>query len=245
MPKEIAALAGEILHDPIRVTIPAKTVAVERIDQRVHHVASGNKHAMLVRLLDQPEFGRVIVFTRTKHSANRLAERLLKGGVPTEAIHGNKSQAARQKALENLRNGKARVLVATDILARGIDVDSVSHVINYELPNVPEDYVHRIGRTARAGSDGVAISFCDASERSSLRSIERFLGRTLTQETGSEMAACDLASGEPVKAVNNSRTRARRTTEGKGLPRQDSADVKTPPRKRLRKPFPQAVRGQN
>jgi len=238
MPKEIEALAAEILRDPIRVTIPAKTVAVERIDQRVHHVASGNKHAMLVRLLDQPEFGRVIVFTRTKHAANRVAERLLKGGVPTEAIHGNKSQAARQKALENLRNGKVRVLVATDILARGIDVDSVSHVINYELPNVPEDYVHRIGRTARAGSDGVAISFCDASERSSLRSIERFLGRTLTQEAGSEISACDL---EPVE----SKPRARRAAGGKALPRRDSVDAKTPPRRRRRKPFPQAARGEN
>ena len=137
MPKEIESLAAEILHDPIRVTIPAKTVAVESIDQRVHHVSSGNKQAMLARLLDQPEFGRVIVFTRTKHAANRVAERLLKSGVPTEAIHGNKSQAARQKALENLRNGKVRVLVATDILARGIDVDSVSHVINYRIAQRP------------------------------------------------------------------------------------------------------------
>jgi ATP-dependent RNA helicase RhlE len=195
---------------------------------------------MLTRLLDQPEFGRVIVFTRTKHAANRVAERLLKSGVPTEAIHGNKSQAARQKALENLRNGKVRVLVATDILARGIDVDNVSHVINYELPNVPEDYVHRIGRTARAGSDGVAISFCDVSERSNLRSIERFLGRTLTQEAGSELSAADLAS-EPVE----SKPRARRAAGGKPSPRQDSADAKTAPRRRRRKPFPQAARGQN
>ena len=164
---------------------------------------------MLTRLLDQPEFGRVIVFTRTKHAANRVAERLLKSGVTTEAIHGNKSQAARQKALENLRNGKVRVLVATDILARGIDVDNVSHVINYELPNVPEDYVHRIGRTARAGSDGVAISFCDVSERSNLRSIERFLGRTLTQEAGSELSASDLAS-EPVEFKASRKARRRR-----------------------------------
>jgi ATP-dependent RNA helicase RhlE len=193
---------------------------------------------MLTRLLDQPEFGRVIVFTRTKHAANRVAERLLKTGVPTEAIHGNKSQAARQKALENLRNGKVRVLVATDILARGIDVDNVSHVINYELPNVPEDYVHRIGRTARAGSDGVAISFCDVSERSNLRSIERFLGRTLTLEPGSEMAACDL---EPVE----SKPRARRAAGGKASPRQDSANAKAAPRRSRRKPFPQAARGQN
>ena len=181
MPKEIEVFAGEVLRDPVRVTIPAKTVAVDRIDQRVHHVSAGNKPAMLAGLLEQPEFGRVIVFTRTKRTANRVAERLVKGGIATESIHGNKSQAARQKALENLRKGKARVLVATDIVSRGIDVDAISHVINYELPNAPEDYVHRIGRTARAGSDGIAISFCDTSERTSLRSIERFLGRTLTQ----------------------------------------------------------------
>jgi ATP-dependent RNA helicase RhlE len=202
MPKEIAALAGEILQDPIRVTIPAKTVAVERIDQRVHHVASGNKPKMLAGLLNQPEFGRVIVFTRTKRSANRVAERLLQTGIPAESIHGNKSQAARQKALENLRRGRARVLVATDILARGIDVDDISHVINYELPNAPEDYVHRIGRTARAGSNGVAISFCDVSERSSLRDIERFLGRTLTQVNDNQADACEPVRREPVKAAS-------------------------------------------
>jgi len=194
MPKEIATLAAEILKDPVRVTIPAKTVAVERIDQRVHLVSSGNKPNMLAGLLDQPEFDRVIVFTRTKRSANRVAERLAQGGIATEAIHGNKSQAARQKALENLRIGKARVLVATDILARGIDVDSISHVINYELPNDPENYVHRIGRTARAGTDGIAISFCDMSERSSLRNIERFLGRTLPQVTDTPVTSATTAN---------------------------------------------------
>ncbi|WP_127079028.1 DEAD/DEAH box helicase [Rhodomicrobium lacus] len=194
MPKEIATLAAEILKDPVRVTIPAKTVAVERIDQRVHLVSSGNKPNMLAGLLDQPEFDRVIVFTRTKRSANRVAERLAQGGIATEAIHGNKSQAARQKALENLRIGKARVLVATDILARGIDVDSISHVINYELPNDPENYVHRIGRTARAGTDGIAISFCDMSERSSLRNIERFLGRTLPQVTDTPVIVATTAN---------------------------------------------------
>ncbi|MFZ1108581.1 MAG: DEAD/DEAH box helicase [Rhodomicrobium sp.] len=210
MPKEIATLAEEILKDPVRVAIPAKTVAVERIDQRVHHVASGNKHSMLAGLLNQPEFDRVIVFTRTKRSANRVAERLLQGGIPTEAIHGNKSQAARQKALENLRKGKARVLVATDILSRGIDVDSISHVINYELPDDPEDYVHRIGRTARAGSNGVAISFCDASERDSLRAIERFLGRALTMPDGGAAPVANFVSGpsERPQRVRANRSKA-------------------------------------
>jgi ATP-dependent RNA helicase RhlE len=212
MPKEIATLAEEILNNPVRVSIAAKTVAVDRIDQRVHLVASGNKHTMLAGLLDQPEFDRVIVFTRTKRTADRVAERLLKGGVSTEAIHGNKSQAARQKALENLRKGKARVLVATDILARGIDVDSISHVINYELPDDPENYVHRIGRTARAGSDGVAISFCDASERDSLRAIERFLGRSLTKP---EDAATLMAS---TAGETSERSRRRRPNRSNAAP---------------------------
>jgi ATP-dependent RNA helicase RhlE len=211
MPKEIATLAEDILKDPVHITIPAKTVAVERIDQRVHLVTTGNKPTMLAGLLDQPEFDRVIVFTRTKRSANRVAERLLQGGVPTEAIHGNKSQAARQKALENLRQGKARVLVATDILARGIDVDSISHVINYELPNDPENYVHRIGRTARAGSDGIAISFCDLSERASLRNIERFLGRSLTQVNDPAPSKVVAAVARPpkVQAHRSRRPRSR------------------------------------
>jgi len=223
MPKEIAALAEEILKDPARVTIPAKTIAVERIDQRVHHVSTGNKPAMLAGLLDQPEFDKVIVFTRTKRTANRVAERLLQGGIPTEAIHGNKTQAARQKALENLRQGKARVLVATDILSRGIDVDSISHVINYELPNVPEDYVHRIGRTARAGSNGIAISFCDLSERASLRSIERFLGRSLTQSNDESNAGEQVHCREPVKVMGKPKQAVRRGPAGRGVRRQDTA----------------------
>ena len=223
MPKEIASLAEEILKDPARVTIPAKTIAVERIDQRVHHVSTGNKPAMLAGLLDQPEFDKVIVFTRTKRSANRVAERLLQGGIPTEAIHGNKTQSARQKALENLRQGKARVLVATDILSRGIDVDSISHVINYELPNVPEDYVHRIGRTARAGSNGIAISFCDLSERASLRSIERFLGRSLTQSNDESDAGEQVYRREPVKVMGKPKQAVRRGPAARGVRRQDTA----------------------
>jgi len=223
MPKEIASLAEEILKDPARVTIPAKTIAVERIDQRVHHVSAGNKPAMLAGLLDQPEFDKVIVFTRTKRTANRVAERLLQGGIPTEAIHGNKTQAARQKALENLRQGKARVLVATDILSRGIDVDSISHVINYELPNVPEDYVHRIGRTARAGSNGIAISFCDLSERASLRSIERFLGRSLTQSNNESDAGEQVHRREPARVMGKPKQAVRRSPAGRGVRRQDTS----------------------
>ena len=243
MPKEIATLAGEILHDPVRVTIPSKSIAVERIDQRVHHVASAKKPAMLAGLLDQPEFDRVLVFTRTKRSANRVAERLLRDGIPAESIHGNKSQAARQKALENLRNGRARVLVATDILARGIDVDDISHVINYELPNVPEDYVHRIGRTARAGSDGVAISFCDASERTSLRSIERLIGRALTQSNEPGADTYESVHPEPVKATVRPRRSSRPAAGSKEAPRQAPAGANAA-RSRRRRKFP-SNRGPN
>ncbi|MGD1878740.1 MAG: DEAD/DEAH box helicase [Kiloniellaceae bacterium] len=173
MPAEVAKLAAELLHNPLRVEVTPQKVAVERIAQSVYHVSMADKRVLLENLLEDPKFSRVIVFTRTKHRANRVAEQLEKAGISSDAIHGNKSQNARQKALDAFRKGKARVLVATDIAARGIDVSGVSHVINYELPNEPESYVHRIGRTARAGAEGAAISFCDSSERGNLRDIER------------------------------------------------------------------------
>ncbi|MFV2092357.1 MAG: DEAD/DEAH box helicase [Hyphomicrobiales bacterium] len=180
MPAAVAKLASEILDQPQRVEIAAKSIAVDRIDQRVHHLDAAAKRARLTELLTTPDFERVLVFTRTKHGADKVVKHLARDGVSADAIHGNKSQGARKRALDNFRHGRSRVLVATDIASRGIDIDNVSHVINYELPNVPESYVHRIGRTARAGADGIAISFCDASERSDLRSIERLIKRSLT-----------------------------------------------------------------
>ncbi len=180
MPPEVEKLARDILFEPERIEIAARTVAVERIDQRVHHLDASRKASMLSELLSKPGFDRVLVFTRTKHGADKVVKHLARGGVIAEALHGNKSQGARQRALNNFREGRARVLVATDIASRGIDVDDVTHVINYELPNVPESYVHRIGRTARAGADGIAISFCDASERPHLRSIERLIKRPIS-----------------------------------------------------------------
>lgn len=180
MPAAVAKLASEILNQPQRVEIAAKSVAVDRIDQRVHHLDAAAKRTRLTELLTTPDFERVLVFTRTKHGADKVVKHLERDGVSADAIHGNKSQGARKRALDNFRHGRSRVLVATDIASRGIDIDNVSHVINYELPNVPESYVHRIGRTARAGADGIAISFCDASERSDLRSIERLIKRSLT-----------------------------------------------------------------
>jgi len=179
MPAEVAKLAGDILNNPERVEITAKTVAVDRIHQQVYHMEAAQKRRQLSELLADPKMERVIVFTRTKHGANKVVKNLANDGIGAEAIHGNKSQGARQRALENFRAGQMRVLVATDIASRGIDIDDVTHVINYELPNIAESYVHRIGRTARAGATGTAISFCDISERPHLRGIERLIKQTL------------------------------------------------------------------
>jgi ATP-dependent RNA helicase RhlE len=173
MPDEITKLANKILVDPVKVAVTPVATTADNVTQWVLHVDRGNKRALLTEVLRDPAMSRVLVFTRTKHGANRVAEQLDRGGIDAAAIHGNKSQGARQKALDAFKTGRVRVLVATDIAARGIDVNGITHVINFELPDEPESYVHRIGRTARAGASGVALSFCDADERSSLRAIER------------------------------------------------------------------------
>jgi len=175
MPKEVVSLAREILRDPIRVDVSPKEVTVSEIDQRVVMVGTNDKQRMLEHLLRDDEVSRAIVFTRTKHGANRVAKKLERAGIGAEAIHGNKSQNARQRALSNFKNGDAWVLVATDIAARGIDIDAVSHVFNFELPHEPESYVHRIGRTGRAGATGAAWSLVDPSERGRLRAVERLI----------------------------------------------------------------------
>jgi len=180
MPREVVELIGEVLYQYERVEVSPPTLTADRVEQCVIAIEQRNKRALLTHLLADPAMSRVIVFTRTKHVANRVAEHLEKAGVVSDAIHGNKSQNARQRALDGFKAGKVRVLVATDIAARGVDVDNVSHVINFELPNEPESYVHRIGRTARAGTEGIAISFCDPSEKTYLRDIERLVKRPLT-----------------------------------------------------------------
>jgi ATP-dependent RNA helicase RhlE len=179
MPHDVAKLAADMLHEPVRVEVTPQAVTVDKVEQQVHFVETAQKRALLTTLLKDPALSRVIVFTRTKHHANRVSEHLDRAGVSCDALHGNKSQNARQRALERFRSGHARVLVATDIAARGIDVDDVSHVINFELPHEPESYVHRIGRTARAGNAGIAVAFCDASERGLLRDIEKLTKRPL------------------------------------------------------------------
>ena len=176
MPKAIASLAKQILANPLSIEVAPQATPIERIQQNVYHSHSGEKTELLINILSDPRMSRVLVFTRTKHRANRVVEKLAKSGIKADAIHGNKSQSARQLALKRFRGGNIRVLVATDIAARGIDVDNVSHVINYELPNEPENYIHRIGRTARAGADGIALSFCDPSERVYLHDIEHLIG---------------------------------------------------------------------
>ncbi|MBI2102924.1 DEAD/DEAH box helicase [Candidatus Woesearchaeota archaeon] len=175
----VVALARTLVHDPVHVTIEPEKPTVDRIQQSVFFVDKGNKDALLTKILRNPAVTRAIVFTLMKHVANNVAVMLNHNGIRADAIHGNKSQGARSAALDAFRRGKIRVLVATDIAARGIDIDDISHVINYELPNEPESYVHRIGRTARAGSSGVAISFCSSSERDYLQAIERLIRKRL------------------------------------------------------------------
>jgi ATP-dependent RNA helicase RhlE len=179
MPRPIAALAEDYLNDPVKVVVAPSATTVERVEQRVVFVPSDRKRDLLATLLRDPAFARVLVFTRTKHGADRVVRHLISAGIEATAIHGNKSQPQRERALAGFRDGQTRVLVATDIAARGIDVDGVTHVINFELPNMPEDYVHRIGRTARAGAAGIAIAFCSDEERPYLRDIEKLTRRPL------------------------------------------------------------------
>ena len=217
MPQEVGRLAETLLGNPVRVEIPRAEQGPLPIEQQVHFVAAAEKRALLGRLLADPALARVIVFTRTKRSADRVAETLEMKGHPVSALHGNKSQPARQKALEQFRSGRARVLVATDIAARGIDVTGISHVINFDLPTQPEDYVHRIGRTARAGASGVAISFCDATENGALRAIERMTGAKITVAGGSPAPAQTGRQPQSPPAANRARRRSRGAPRRAGL----------------------------
>ena len=179
MPPLIAELAGKYLRDPVRVAVTPQATTAERVEQHAYHVAPAQKPALLAHALSVPDLDRALVFTRTKHGADKVVRKLAASGINAVAIHGNKSQPQRERALAAFRSGACRVLVATDIAARGIDVPGVSHVINYEVPNVPEHYVHRIGRTARAGADGIAFSFVAPDERPYLRDIEKVTRQTV------------------------------------------------------------------
>ena len=191
MPREIADLASSMLRDPAQVAVTPVASTVDRVVQRVIHTDRAGKPSLLVETLKGEPMERSLVFTRTKHGADKVVRSLNQSGIAAEALHGNKSQGQRDRVMAAFRNGRVMTLVATDIAARGIDVDGISHVINYDLPNIPESYVHRIGRTARAGADGVAISFCDAEEAVFLRDIERLIGLAIP------------ATGEPPRSRPN------------------------------------------
>jgi ATP-dependent RNA helicase RhlE len=231
MPSEVATLAREILRDPVRIDVSPKTVTVDQTDQHVVFVENGDKRQVLTQLLRDPDVTRAIVFTRTKHGANRVQQQLDRVGIAAEAIHGNKSQNARQRALESFKNGKAWVLVATDIAARGIDIDAVSHVFNFELPHEPESYVHRIGRTGRAGASGIATSLCDSSERPRLRAIEKLIRRPISvMQVEIDASERDVAPARPAQSASG---RADRPAPARS---NNAAASGTPRRRRRRSP---------
>lgn len=196
MPGPIRALAQDFLSTPTEIAVAPVARPIERIDQTVLHVEAAAKRGVLVELLSRPQVERAIVFTRTKHGADKLSRHLQNAGLDADAIHGNKSQNQRQRTLARFRAGRVSILVATDVAARGIDIDDVSHVVNFELPNVPESYVHRIGRTARAGKSGTAVTLCDPAERKLLRGIERLIGGAL-KTVGDQAAPQRVASRPP------------------------------------------------
>jgi len=180
--REIEQLANGLLRDPERIAVAPRNTAAETVNQLVHPVARTQKRALLSRLIHSGGWSQVLIFTRTKHGANRLAQQLEQDGITAAAIHGNKSQGARTRALAGFKDGDVRALVATDIAARGLDIDRLPHVVNFDLPQVPEDYVHRIGRTGRAGADGTAVSLVAPDERPLLTAIERMLGRRVASQ---------------------------------------------------------------
>jgi superfamily II DNA/RNA helicase len=213
MPKDIADLAEQMLRNPARVAVTPVASTAERVTQRIIQVDRGSKPILLAKLLKEDAVDRSLVFTRTKHGADKVVKALIKANIPAEAIHGNKSQNHRERVLAAFRSGTIRTLVATDIAARGIDVDGISHVVNFDLPNIPETYVHRIGRTARAGADGIAISLVDADEFAYLRDIEKLIRQTLPRE--------DMRTGEQrthAERTGDTRNHQARSNDGRRQP---------------------------
>jgi ATP-dependent RNA helicase RhlE len=208
MPPQISGLADSILHEPVKVEVTPVSSTAETIEQSVFFVAGRDKHSLLVHLLQEKSISRTLVFARTKHGEDKIAKELKKMNISSDAIHGNKTQTARQNALKNFKNNRLKVLVATDIAARGIDVDNLTHVINFDLPNVPETYVHRIGRTGRAGSSGMAFSFCNAEEREYLRDINKLIGKKIPAEAHPFEANADAESSKPAARPAQQRQRS-------------------------------------
>ncbi len=237
MPRAIGQLAGELLHEPVEVAVTPVASTVKKIDQQVLFVETARKRHLLVELLREGKNGRTLIFTRTKHGANKVAEHLEASGITVGAIHGNKSQGQRERALAGFRDGSVKVLVATDIAARGIDVDDITHVINFDLPNVAESYVHRIGRTARAGASGIAISFCDGEERPFLRAIESLIREKIAATDrrlppGSPMPrpAVSERPAQPHPQERNKRRPARGPGKSNEFGRADGAGASAAPR---------------
>lgn len=216
MPKPIVDLSRELLQNPVRVDVERRQAPAEGITQALYPVPARRKPDLLIEMLHRDEIGNVIVFCRTKHRANRLYQKLEKAGIPAARIHGNRSQNQRTKALEGFRSGSFRVLAATDIVARGIDVEELDHVVNFDVPNMPEDYIHRVGRTARAGQTGEAYTFVAPDEESHVRGIERAVGRPLERRTlegfdysAAEQERFEIPVGERVRKMKERRRNER------------------------------------
>ena len=214
--KNIKKLAYSILNNPVMVEATPENTAVEVIEQKVYRVAKTKKTGLIIKLISEGDWQQVLVFTRTKHGANRLTKKMVSAGITAAAIHGNKSQGARTKALAGFKSGKVRVLVATDIAARGLDIPLLPHVINFELPNISEDYVHRIGRTGRAGASGEALSLVSADETSYLKNIEKLIAQKIPIEIIEGFEPDPNASTEPIKPGQNRQRNPRRNNKPKG-----------------------------
>ncbi|MBB6696982.1 DEAD/DEAH box helicase [Clostridium algidicarnis] len=229
MPNEIKKLVDSILKDPVKVAVAPVSSTIDTVDQSVYFVSKKNKRSLLIHLLEDKSIVSALVFSRTKHGANKITEDLVKAGINAQAIHGNKSQSARQLALSNFKEGKTRVLVATDIAARGIDIDHLSHVINFDLTNVPETHVHRIGRTGRAGLNGIAISFCDEEEFAYLKDIEHLIEKSIPvvkDHTYAINITAPIINNDIKKKTSNNRPSTKRSNSNNSF------------RKNTRKPRP-------
>jgi ATP-dependent RNA helicase RhlE len=218
MPKEIAGLADSILHHPVKIEVTPPATTVQKINQSVYFVHKNDKQSLLMHLIKENRISRSLVFTRTKHGADKIAKYLNLSGVRADALHGNKSQGQRERALANFKTGRLNVLVATDIAARGIDVDELTHVINFDLPNVPETYVHRIGRTGRAGANGTAFSFCDAEEKAYLKDIHKLIAQPIpvTEEHPFKL----VSNGYMPSRSNNQRSQSSRPSNNRPFNRE-------------------------
>ena len=238
MPSDIVTLANSMLHDPVHVTVTPPASVVETISQSVMFAEKAEKKDLLISLLRERSEGSVLVFSRTKHGADRIARILTKAGIEGRAIHGDKSQGARERAMNDFRAGRCRVLIATDIAARGIDISELPLVINYDLPEVAETYVHRIGRTGRAGHDGTAIAFCSEDERPLLKDIQKLTGLVLDPDSGRLTPGMQTDTKSPRKQESSKQAAPKQAAQGAAgrTPAGQSGDAKGPRRRRRNAP---------